>query len=973
MTAEMRANAVANAKTQAWAARAQKAAIAAAQRWAGKSDDELWDLVTTQELPRDIHTNKEAGCPKCGTGITPYGNYPWRVAGDWKLKCPNCGAVFPKNDFWAFYKSALDEHGAFHRELGDKALLVNSEHPDPNDPLHRVYVDDGYGMLDEKGNRHRVIAYYNSWVQWARIRIALRNLARAYTLTDDAQYAHKAAVLLDRVADVYPDMDFAPFHKLGFEHSHGGRGTGRIQGCLWENDMVWTVAHAYDMVYDGIQRDEALVSFCSSKAKQYGLKDKGRVQAIATHIEQHLLLEMLKSYRDGRIDGNKARIRNPAAAAIALDRGVETEAWLDYLFDPGFPGKHYRHPNPVPWLAVEGLDRDGMGSMCGGYGLMQKGSLMDLAEVLAAYPDYTKHSLTADYPKLKQAFLVEARLACLDAAIPCIGDSGAAGLWSRPGRTETFVRGYALYRDPRMAALAWHYANGDVGKLRCTVDVYRADPDALAREIAGIAARTRLKLGCEHTGRYGQAILQTEAKDHGRALWVHYGYGKGHSHHDCLNIGLYAKNTDMLPDLGYPEYTGGWPKRHAWTANTISHNTLVVGDGPSGYSPGGKLGLFVAHPPVRVMEVSSRTAYPGLKTYRRLVALINVSDNDSYVLDIFRARGGTNHRLSYHGPGQEAAVEGAEFVRQPTGTLAGPDVPFAKLDGEKSDFYKKSGFSYLYDVERSRETVTAPFTVDWKAEDLRGRIKAGHEPRLRLHALTRCDEVALASGDPPQNKRGSPRRLRYLIQSRLGANVESQFVSVLEPYDKTRFIREVRRLAVEHDGDPNSVAAVAVDLADGATDILVSCEHPTRVEVEGGIEFEGRFAIVRLVAGDVKLMCMTHAVLLSCGDTKLVAEHAAYEGEVAKIDASDPANNLVFLDPPLPPDSALVGQTIHFENRLPLDTSYKIADVGLDWISTGDITIVRGFKSPKDFAAGYRYLVNPGDRYVVPNCVALGR
>ncbi len=971
VTAQMRANAVANVKKYDWAAAEQQKSIQAVEPWMELTDDEIWALIPSQELPRDIHTNKEAGCPGCGDGIAPYGNYPWRSNfwGDpWKLTCPNCGEKYPKNDFYAFYKTALDEHGFFRRELGDRSLLFNADHPDPNDPLHRVYVDDGYGMVDEKGVRHRVIAYYNSWVHWRTILRGMSNLARAYTLTDDPKYAHKCAVLLDRIADVYPDMDFAPLAEMGFEHSHGGREIGRIQGCLWENDTVWWVSHAYDKIYDAIQSDEELVKFCGDKSAQYKLGDKSSIEVICRHVEENLLLEMLRSYKDGRVDGNKARIRNPAAAAIALDRGELTEEWLDYLFDPGFPYEKYQ--NPVPWLAVEGLDRDGMGSMCGGYGLMQKRSLIDLAEVFAAYPDYTNHDIIAEYPKLKQAFFIESRLCCLDTGIPNIGDSGATGTWGRGPSHITFLRGFKLYKDPRMAALAWRYAGQDPVKLRLpSSDIYEADPDAVAEEIASVAKLDELKLKCEHTGRYGQAVLQTEQAEDGRSLWLHYGYGKGHSHRDCLNIGLYAKNIDMLPELGYPEYTGGWPKRGAWTSNTISHNTLIVGDKASGYSPGGKLNLFAVQPPLRVMDVSSLTAYSDMQTYRRTVALVDVSETNSYVVDVFRARGGSNHRLSYHGPAQTATLTGISLVKQQTGTFASPEVEFATLDGEQAAFYKASGFTYLYDVERSADAIDSYFTVDWKCEDLRGRIKEGKEPHLRLHSLSAADEVALCSGDPPQNKRGNPRRLRYLIQSRLGDNVESQFITVLEPYDATPFIKQVRKLQVEHDADPNSVAAIAVELADGTTDILISCEERTKVAIEGGVEFDGQFGMIRLVEGEVKLMRTSNASLLKVGEVELAADPPAYEGTVTAIDASDPMSNKVSLDPPLPQDADLVGQVIHFQNELPLDTSYEIEALTADGISTGDITIIRRFKDNTDFEAGYEYLVNVGDKYIVP-CLA---
>jgi len=210
VTAQMRQNAMENINKFEWAASEQKSAIAAAEQWVNLSDDELWALIPSQELPRDCFTNKEAGCPNCGDEIIPYGDNPWIIDfwdAPWQIKCPNCGQVYPKNDFYAFYKTTLDEHSFFRRELGDRSLLFNAEHPDPNDPLHKLYVDDGYGMIDEKGLRHRAVAYYVQRHWRAIYYEALAALPRAYTLTDDPRYAHKAAVLLDRIADVYPDMD----------------------------------------------------------------------------------------------------------------------------------------------------------------------------------------------------------------------------------------------------------------------------------------------------------------------------------------------------------------------------------------------------------------------------------------------------------------------------------------------------------------------------------------------------------------------------------------------------------------------------------------------------------------------------------------------------------------------------------------------------------------------------------------------
>src|SRR5690242_1562041 len=99
VTAAQRANAVRNAARYAWAKAEQEAAIQAAQPWLERSDDTLWDLIASQELPRSIHvysvfgTNKIALCPNCKEGIIPFGNYPWLTevfARPWKIECPNC-------------------------------------------------------------------------------------------------------------------------------------------------------------------------------------------------------------------------------------------------------------------------------------------------------------------------------------------------------------------------------------------------------------------------------------------------------------------------------------------------------------------------------------------------------------------------------------------------------------------------------------------------------------------------------------------------------------------------------------------------------------------------------------------------------------------------------------------------------------------------------------------------------------------
>jgi hypothetical protein len=77
--------------------------------------------------------------------------YSWKMNAldmPYKVQCPHCDETFPKNDFYKFYLSGLDEHGVFDPKKADRSLLFNVDHPDPDDPLHNFGVDDGEGYVE---------------------------------------------------------------------------------------------------------------------------------------------------------------------------------------------------------------------------------------------------------------------------------------------------------------------------------------------------------------------------------------------------------------------------------------------------------------------------------------------------------------------------------------------------------------------------------------------------------------------------------------------------------------------------------------------------------------------------------------------------------------------------------------------------------------------------------------------------------
>ncbi|MDH7571319.1 MAG: hypothetical protein QHJ73_17210, partial [Armatimonadota bacterium] len=351
-------------------------------------------------------------------------------------------------------------------------------------------------------------------------------------------------------------------------------------------------------------------------------------------------------------------------------------------------------------------------------------------------------------------------------------------------------------------------------------------------------------------------------------------------------------------------------------------------------------------------------------TYRRTSWLIDVDERYSYVVDLVRVRGGNTHTISWHGPPGPVTTTGLTLVKQQRGTYAGEEVAFEAL---APDWRNRAGWSFLYNVERAANPPEY-FAVDYQATDTRGRIAAPRQPHLRLHNLTELQEVALADGDPPQNKPQAPRRMRFVLGKRVGKNLDSCFVSVLEPYDATPFLTRVRRLQVLEAAPGTNPAAVEVTTADGRVDTVVSCEAPGLVRIEGGITLNGSFAFLARRGGRLECAKLMGGTLLQCDAFRLTAETGAYTGTVARVLADDPNNQQIELSEPLPGDQA--GRTLIVQNDGRQDAAYTLEGPPQGTrVSVGSITLVRGFVDPGDHAKGYRYNVNPGDAYRVPTFV----
>ncbi|MFC6763791.1 heparinase II/III domain-containing protein [Natrinema soli] len=531
-TAEMRQNARQNVTEYDWAESRRDSAVETANglldRW-GPDLDSLWSLITSQDIPRGGGVSAERNI--LGGYSDPGTDRRWKI--ETTVENPNGDGnlVVPTNDFGAYRQSGLDERGMFDPELADDSLLVNEEHPEMGDGWG---VDDGWGWVDEdddlgagEGNRWNFVAYYNHWFVWRpggvrRLVVALQD---AYLLTGDPTYAVAGLVVLDRIADVYPEMSIWEYKQSdGFMNNHGGRQTGRILGGSWETNLVRDLMPAYDAFFPALEDDEVsneVIGFLERKTEEFpGLDGKGSVRQIRENIEENFIQEMLPAAKES--DLVPSRGQRPAVALSARvqddvrENGYTREA-LEWLFQPGgeqFVGDVWNE-EPENWVTTGGevltplinqCDRDGYWHEAAPlYNRIQMASIRQVAEVLKGYDGFDGADLY-QHPKMQQALGINSDLILLDTLVPEIGDTHAysGDNWVSQSGIED---GYEVTGDSRFAQL-WHFVNG-YSTTGIRGSIYDADPDRLGDEIQSIVnAEGPLDLPSQNLAGYGFAALR---------------------------------------------------------------------------------------------------------------------------------------------------------------------------------------------------------------------------------------------------------------------------------------------------------------------------------------------------------------------------------------------------------------------------------------------------------------------------------
>ncbi|MGQ9651630.1 MAG: PKD domain-containing protein [Phycisphaerae bacterium] len=845
--------------------------IAAADRWTKFSNEQLRDLLPDSRVCRDWDVSAK-GCPLHGTAVYQYGTYPWKLhpTDRFKIICPVGGEVYPSNDFDAYYRSGMR----------DSSLLTGK------------YVDSGRGYAAPNGEKYWFVAYACHWRWRSEWLPAVKTLAQAYALTGNRVYAEKAIVMLDRIAEVYPGMDYDKQSRYGEISIYPY--PGKITNRIWECATLCDLSVAYELVFDALT-GSASISFPWRSSDQ-----------IRANIEANLLEEGIDAVARKDIIGNFGMHQHALVNTVIVRQNGPTANLLASVFS-----------NTGDTVANEGLEyalwnlvyKDGMPYETSPYYCsFWTDEIVELGIPLLAAGNTLLY-----HPKIERMLQAPLYLLCTGSFTPANGDAGQFGDQRILPRATTYETAYRHLGQPEYAWMLQHIGNLRLG-LTPTFDGCLKGPLDLGRFESDAASYSHRPTSRLLDG-YGMCILNNQ--DDEVATSVYYGVRGGHGHMDRLNIELFAQGRRLSPDLGYPDQMNSYVAGiYSWSQNTVSHNTLLVDDRKQDGNIAGKVLRFHESPTVHVVDIDAAGTYARADVYRRTLILVDIDDDNSYLVDVFRARGGDKHVLSIHGPEGQLTMVGATLSPPVTqGTLAGTNVSYGQLyddpvlgaPGYSGPYstYMGSGYSHLFNWQQA--APTGPITAQWRTTD----NLAG----LRVHVPAHAGQDVIVADAYVSPLRKIPTILKYMLLRRSADASGNTFVAVWEPTGNQSFIQSISLDTAFSLGQGSEQIVVLTVQRTGATDTIVISPEPGKAfTLPSGLSCNSAVAVVTVANGQFTRGFVAGGSGLTMSQPPIeIPVPATITGSVS---AADYDNKTVTMtcEQPAADAAALVGRMVRFYN-----------------------------------------------------------
>jgi hypothetical protein len=798
----------------------------AADTFVELTDEQLWLLQPTTELPRtyDLRENR-ALCPVHGDKVKAYHVWcPWNIDPinhPYQIQCMMGKEWYPSNKY----------------HEGD---MTSGDFP-----------DDGSGCV-VNGERYHFLKEYAHMVYGSVVVPTLNSLSQAYLLSGDERYGRKGAILMARLATQYPNYGWPDDWNLEnrFDRTYlgpwnnvhpyySGKTGGMITDQIWSTFKLEDEAYAYDALRPMFD-DPHVLAFVQSKGM-----DVKTGNDLRQYIEDYILRAGMIGLLGVNIRGNDGH-HQAAAATVALvlndfsDQRPNSIDLIDYLYD-GLGASRY--------MMVNALTRDGGGHESPNYARI-KLDFIRVAQVMQeirrlqpkrydaeSYPD------PFEQPKARQLFDYYIDTLGINQGLPSIGDSGGitskVSRWNADGAKYSFLKkenifAFLRYGDPRYARAATDYTTGEIHEG----ELWEPFPEDEIRR-AMEQPESRIERTSRLLDGYGTAILESGEPPHNRAIALNYSSIIGHRQMDQLKIDLWARNVDLLPDLGYPRT---WDYRWQWDSHNMGHNTVTINEHLFKYYLFFRNGvrLFASADGVHVVNAYHGT-YDNSDRYERTVVMIDVDDERFYVVDHFHVSGGEQHDQSWHAMPVEPQVPDLDWAAQEGGTLAGADVEeFAAYTDRWGEHYSKGNFpSYITQVRRAPLDDTATWT--WHSG-----LEEGDALALHVVPLDGPAEVVMGKGRSPVWTDGN--KLDYLFVRRQVENGgASRYLTVLDPYQGEPVVQNITVVREQP-------LTLRIERAGGTDDVIIEVpDSPSRTTAHRPLGVAVRSSVGGVEGRDVRI------------------------------------------------------------------------------------------------------------------------
>ena len=415
-------------------------------------------------------------------------------------------------------------------------------------------------------------------------------------------------------------------------------------------------------------------------------------------------------------------------------------------------------------------------------------------------------------------------------------------------------------------------------------------------------------LGC-----MGHVIMAKGEGANQQQAHLHFSGMHGHEHYDTLQIIAWNQGQEMISSTRYRPLPDDASTRE-WHSMAAGQNTVVIDEtnqlnrlsshrrkitpedsmgfpdpryrayGHGDSLTDGKIRFFAAqYAPVQMAEAQGEEAYHDLADlYRRTLAMIEIDEAHSYLVDVFRVRGGKRHDWMLHGCLEYPYSFESELDFDP---VEGIQHKYIK-DVKAADLDEVSSFGYVYENgKQSRHWLLMPEG---------SRLFTGQAPAMRRRGLSPFSFV------------------RHDAYSSLFVAVHEFWSEGQEPNISS--VKPMEMLTADV-----MDAGVEIELADGTKDMFVSCFDPeaesaticagagTPMEVHGGAVH------VRIDAdGSLNRAFGTGLRGLQVGTTKLAHSAAAYSGVIGDTKRKETGDEVdaLYTAEALPTDGRLHGAPV---------------------------------------------------------------